>query len=268
MKWKYSMENIDILIFAGQSNMQGETEGLPDLNPTINNAFEYRFTSDSLKPLNHPVGEDINGDILCGAKNGCGTLVPHFCNEYIKNIGRKVVAVHIARGSTTLSQWLKGTDRYFCMTEKINSAIKKVKENYRINKMFFIWLQGESDAIIGTTQKEYEKMIIDFKNAVNCDFNIDKFCIIEIGYFCHIAPWLELSKNGQGIFRDEEIMRAQESVVEKDKSFIMLTDICKVISLDSQYMNPNVGGHFNNKGMALLGKTAGKQLAIYEKGEV
>lgn len=30
---------------------------------------------------------------------------------------------------------------------------------------------------------------------------------------------------------------------------------------DSEYMNPFVGGHYNNKGMDLIGETAGKALA-------
>ena len=110
-------------------------------------------------------------------------------------------------------------------------------------------------------------MITNFKNATKDDFNIEKFCIIQIGYFCRIAPWLEFSQNGQGIFRDEEIMRAQVAVTEKDDDFIMLTDICKTISMNPQYMNPFLGGHYNNKGMTLIGRTAGKQLAMYEKGE-
>lgn len=261
------MDKVDILIFAGQSNMQGETEGLPELNPTIDNALEYRFLSDSFVPLKHPVGEDINGDVLWAAKNGCGTLLPDFCDEYIKNTGKKVIAVHTARGATTICKWLKGTDRYTCMREKISSAIKKTAENYKIDKVYLIWLQGESDAIIGTTQKEYEEMIIDLKNAIKSYCNIEKFCIIQIGYFCRIAPWLEFSTNGQGIFRDEEIMNAQTAVTEKDSDFIMLTDICKNISLDSEYINPFMAGHYNNKGMSLIGRTAGKQLAMYRKGE-
>lgn len=255
------MENVDVLIFAGQSNMQGETEGLPTENLPINNALEYRFLSNSFIDLKHPVGEDINGDILLGAKNGCGTLVPDFCDEYIKITGKKAIAVHTARGATTISQWLEGTERYSLMIKKISSAIQKAQESYEIGKIYLIWLQGESDAIIGTTKAEYEKMIIDFKNSVKADLKIDKFCIIEVGYFCRVASWLEFSKNGEGILRDEEIMNAQHNLPLIDSDFFLLTDICKTISLDSDYMNPNVGGHYNNKGMTLIGKTAGKALA-------
>lgn len=262
------MENIDILIFAGQSNMQGETEGLPEINEPVNDAFEYRLISDSLIPLKHPVGEDLGENSLLAAHKGCGNLVPFFCDEYVKTTGKKVVAVHTARGSTTISQWLCGMELFLGMVEKVVSAIKKTEENYKIDKIYLIWLQGESDAIDGTSSANYEKMITDFKNSVKQEIKIDKFGIIQVGYFCRVAGWLEFSKNGEGILRDEEIMNAQYNAVQNDKDFIMLTDICKTLSMDSEYMNPYVGGHYNNKGMSLLGKTAGKQLAMYEKGEL
>lgn len=72
--------------------MQGETEGLPEVNLLVEGAYEYHFLSDTFVDLKHPVGEDINGDLLCGAKNGCGTLVPNFCDTYIRETGKKVVA--------------------------------------------------------------------------------------------------------------------------------------------------------------------------------
>ena len=49
---------MDILIFGGQSNMQGQTEGLPENNAPVQGALEYRVKTDELIPLQHPVGED------------------------------------------------------------------------------------------------------------------------------------------------------------------------------------------------------------------
>ena len=46
------MENtVDILLFGGQSNMQGQTESVPEYNPPVENALEYRFLSNSLPHL-------------------------------------------------------------------------------------------------------------------------------------------------------------------------------------------------------------------------
>ena len=50
---------MDIIIFGGQSNMQGQTEGLPQENEPVAGALEYRYLTDECIPLQHPVGEDV-----------------------------------------------------------------------------------------------------------------------------------------------------------------------------------------------------------------
>ena len=55
---------MDVLIFGGQSNLQGQTESLPP-GKTVAGAFEYRHREGILVPLAHPVGEDF-GDLLLG----------------------------------------------------------------------------------------------------------------------------------------------------------------------------------------------------------
>ena len=49
-------QQYDIIIFAGQSNMQGETEGLPLNNEPVRNALEYRFLASFLL-RNFPLSE-------------------------------------------------------------------------------------------------------------------------------------------------------------------------------------------------------------------
>lgn len=73
---------MDVIIFGGQSNMQGVTEGMPNDNKPIDGALEYKFLQDGLSPLVHPVGETIE-DLLSVAENG-GSLIPAFCRAYVK----------------------------------------------------------------------------------------------------------------------------------------------------------------------------------------
>ena len=56
------MANVaDIIIFGGQSNVEGQTEVLSECE-VVEGAFEYKFIGDSLVPLKNPVGEDIRYD--------------------------------------------------------------------------------------------------------------------------------------------------------------------------------------------------------------
>ena len=49
---------IDLLIFVGQSNMQGQTERLSE-NKIVDRAYEYKLIKDSIEPLKNPIGENI-----------------------------------------------------------------------------------------------------------------------------------------------------------------------------------------------------------------
>jgi hypothetical protein len=49
------------MIFGGQSNMMGQCERLSE-SEIVAGALEYRYLTDSLKPLSNPVGEIIRVD--------------------------------------------------------------------------------------------------------------------------------------------------------------------------------------------------------------
>ena len=59
------MKTIDIIVFGGQSNMQGQSETLTSVE-IVERAYEYKFLQDSAKPLKNPVGENIQYDMSCG----------------------------------------------------------------------------------------------------------------------------------------------------------------------------------------------------------
>ena len=236
--------------------MQGQTEA-ELAEPPVEGAREYRILTDSLRPLRHPVGEDI-GELLLGAHLGRGSLVPYFAAAYIAETGKNVVAVHAAKGATLLSQWEKdsetGKERYAKTIEKIGAAKRKCSG---IEKVYYIWLQGESDALAATEEKSYRESLVRYKNDLKADAGIDSFMIIEVGYF---------ASHFGGREKDEKIMRAQEEVCREEEDFVLLTDITKKLSLDERYTNPEAVGHYNNAAMKIIGETAGKAAARYRKG--
>lgn len=252
---------MDVLIFGGQSNMQGQTEGLPECNEPVENGWEYRFEADALVPLAHPVGERLGDGLLLGASDGHGSLVPDFCRAYTRMSGRKVVAIHAARGNTTIAQWRKGTDRYACALQKLRAGIEKAKTLGTVDRIYYIWLQGESDAIERTTKDTYMQLLTDYKNDLKEDVGIHKFGMIEVGYFCATVGWLTDRTKEDSKACDEAVMQAQEALAEADPDFVLLTDICKTRSLDPQYINPFADGHYNNAAMTVIGTEAGKALA-------
>lgn len=259
---------MDIIIFGGQSNMQGASFKLPKNNFPISGALEYKWNENTARPLCHPVGEDFSEYIL-GASKGGGSLIPDFCKAYIRETGREVLAIPASCGNTSIGQWLYGTQRYHYARKKIWGGIGYAKTLGEVDHIYYVWLQGESDAVIGTTEEEYTERIIGYKNCLVCDIGIEKFCVIKVGYFCAVNTWYRncVASNEQGKICDEVIMAAQDKLPSLDPDFVMLTDIAPKLSLIDDYKNFDALGHFNNEGYKLIGEAAGAVLAKIAKGE-
>ncbi len=270
---------MDVIIFAGQSNMQGEAESRPIIK-SVKNAYEYYHKNKKLINLNHPVGEYVYGEkgtFLLGQateKNGC--LVPAFCKEYLKHVKTDgVVAVSTACGNTTISEWQENTERFKVATDKMISAIELVKSQGKLGRIYLVWLQGESDSFRLTSSEDYLQKLTAFKNAVKKIVPIEKFCIIKVGYFASNCSWcvrtvsniLNQPVDQEQLKKfDEQIMFAQEKAVETDSDFIMLSRNCPEFSLDKKRMNPFVEGHYNAKTLDLIGKINGRALGKYANG--
>lgn len=259
----------DIIIFGGQSNMQGQTETLTEC-ARKEGCYEYRILTDNIIPLKNPVGEYVKADGTAGAAfvgdpvaeedkfiiwkdslafgastDGNTNLVPSFCQSYRKVRGKDVLAVHVSKGATYISQWLKGTPGYDMIVKKTLCAIEKCD---KIGKIYFVWLQGESDACASVKQTEYENMITELKNSLKSDLGIEKFGIIRVGHFA-------------GDQRDDEIINAQEAVCKNDDDFVMLTRITSELEHVKTFMNPYARGHYSARGLEVIGELAGASLA-------
>lgn len=260
---------MDIIIFGGQSNMQGQTETLSSAVP-IPNAFEYKLLTDSLVPLQNPVGEDIGYDgtggkafsrdtdihawlekhVTGSACFGNTNLVPEFCRAYTQTTGEPVVAVHVAKGSTVIADWLCGTPGYEMLLKKSRAAIEKVGSSP--SRIFFVWLQGESDAVAGNSRADYKQKITALCRSLKADLKINRFGIIRVGRFT-------------GDARDDEIIAAQDEICEESADFIKLTDITTELCERAEYMNPEYHGHYNARGLETIGRVAGTALGSFVK---
>ncbi len=262
------MKTVDVLIFCGQSNMQGQSECLSE-SAAVPMAREYRYLTDTLIPLRNPVGENIRYDGTCGEDvtpatdiaawlsqhalgascYGYTNLVPAFCRAYTERTGREVVAVHAAKGSTLIAQWLPGSDGYRLLRDKACGAVACVRrEGLGIGGVYVVWLQGESDAICATSCKTYRHSLGALADALRADVGMDRFCVIRVGRFV-------------GDARDDEIMTAQEETCAERADFLMLTGLAATLNEQPAYMNAAAAGHYNAAGLERLGAAAGEALA-------
>lgn len=262
-------KEIDIIIFSGQSNMQGQAEALTDTT-VVAGAYEYRFFKDEMVPLKNPVGENIRpdgtegealvegmdlaswlethvaGSAWCGHTN----LVPRFCNAYVRESGRQVLAVHMAKGSTEVAQWSPDTDAYGVLVKKVRAAITKAQESYTVGHIYLAWLQGESDALFSHTKAYYKEKLSEIADALAADVGLEKFGIIRVGYYCNDA-------------RDEEIIQAQDELCAENDRFLMLTTIAGQLCAQPEYMHPTIEAHYSATGLEKLGEAGGTTLGRF-----
>ena len=277
----------DLILFLGQSNMQGETERLTETE-AVEGVSEYRFLTDSLVPLQNPVGENIGHDmkpgyryvyggdqnqwlrdnVLAGVCFGYTNMVPEFMRAYRKKTGRDAVVVFAPRGSTTVGYWLPGTEGYRAVIEKTKAAIAFLGSE-TIGERYAVWLQGESDAVYGATRESYRKDLHTLVNALEEELSLTAFTVIKVGYFASLARWVQ-SPHEEALAHDEAIREAQEDVCRENPTCRMLTRIAGDLLLKGDpYLNPEVDGHFGATGLEVLGRIAGNNLgAIALGGEI
>ena len=246
--------------------MQGQSECLSE-NAVVENAYEYKWLSNSMVKLKNPVGEDItcameegyavtretnlsqwlSDHVLGRACYGNTNLVPSFCRAYIKTTGHTVLAVHAAKGSTRIQDWLPNSDGYRAIVSKSLSAIQKVKEQHNVDRILFVWLQGESDAVAGVSKNDYKTEMMNLASGLKTDLCIERFGVIRVGAFAND-------------YRDDEIIAAQGEICREDNFFAMLTECATELNKDALMMNPNVRGHYSARGLEYLGERAGTTL--------
>lgn len=251
----------DVFLFLGQSNMQGQTGSLPQKNDAVQGAEEYLYLSDTVRPLRHPVGENIGfdgkegrcdlSDALLGAWENGGSLLPYFCDAYCRASGREVLAVHAAKGSTTISYWQKGGTPYDLVTKKFRAAEEKIgKEN--VAHRYAVFLQGESDALESTDEETYLRLLASFGKALKEDLGIERFFVIRVGRFANDE-------------RDFPILAAQEKLCAKDPFFVMLTRATGELLQKDGFTFYE--GHYNNLAFSVLGEIAGRHAADFVDGK-
>ena len=105
------LEHIDLVLFAGQSNMAGRGCAAEAAPCPEEAGWEYRAVSapDALYPIGEPFGrqENVPGALDDGEKK-TGSMVSAFAAAYYRLSGRRLVCVSASKGGTSSQEWEEG----------------------------------------------------------------------------------------------------------------------------------------------------------------
>lgn len=255
--------SVDLAVFAGQSNMSGRGTAIDADVCDQNAGFEFKAISnpDTLVPITEPFGlnedkagaiTDDNGD---GTTKRTGSMVSALVNEYYKLTGRQIIAVSASIGGTTSLQWK--TTYIKDAAERLNAAKVFLQKNgVRIDRIFVVWCQGESDGDAAVSANEYmnntKEIFKYFKHH-----GAEKCFLVQTGHYNYI-DYPGMANGFTGMEWDEKygiIRRAQADLCRIEEDFKLAASFEPYIKAMKDRF------HYYQKAYNTVGEEAGKNIA-------
>ena len=222
------MSEVDLILFAGQSNMAGRGAAcalFPEKAPAVlpGAGWEYRAVSapGKLFPIQEPFGVNENNPSGIHETLKTGSLVSAFVNAYYAVRHVPVVAVSASKGGSVMREWAPGTAYLNDAMARLDAAKAfLIRQGIPIRRTFVVWCQGESDGDAGTEKEAY---LSDFDGMLR-EMNrhgVESLLMIQIGN-CNLSGaedrYLPM------ISWQEELARTRERVVMVSRKFAGMRD--------------------------------------------
>ena len=244
---------VDLIIFAGQSNMSGNG-GNASLAPVVpaGAGYEYRPSASpgALYPLVEPFGRNETGFISDRPQFQNGSLVSSFVSTYFQKTGVPVIAVPATCGGTDSSYWASPVTKADLLSRYNKAKAYLEKNNFKVRRKFLVFLQGESDAVKGISE-------FDYKNNLTSTFQplfaegLEQVFIITPGYAVN------------GMYSYDVVVNAQKDLCNSNNMFTLASDILHTAAMNS-YLDDAV--HYNQQALNLAGSSAATRVAAFAGG--
>lgn len=212
------LESVDLVLFAGQSNMAGRGCAAEAAPCPEEAGWEYRAVSapDALYPIGEPFGrhENVPGALDDGEKK-TGSMVSAFAAAYYRLSGRRLVCVSASKGGTSSQAWEDGlaADAAARLARALGylRAVGRTPQHTLV-----LWCQGETDGDYTVTAAQYrsrfERIWTRLRQA-----GAERCGLIEIGHFNkRVFPQGLYGLTGEQLDAQYAVIRtAQRQIVRK-----------------------------------------------------
>ena len=244
-------DTVDLLLFAGQSNMTGR--GDPALAPALTDGAGYECkvvtNPNQLNPITEPFGLGQDSGTMRDGNLRTGSLVTAFANEYFKQTQVPVIGVSATVVGSGRVSW--STIHYKEAARRLNKAQKALqKKKLKIRHIYVVYMQGENDGFAGSTVKEYTDSLKLFYKNLSKKTDVEACLVIRIGKYTK-QPSLY-----------NNVLKAQTQLCKKDKNFVLVSTKAATLP-DSNYQED--GLHITQQGLNIIGREAGKYAGKYAR---
>lgn len=239
-------DTMDIIVFAGQSNMTNVGRATQAPKVTSGTAYEAIPKKSKISPLTEPFGV---GQFKTNAKKSTqgATLASAFANAYYKQTGTPILAMNTAKGGTSIGEW---SDSYYKNIVKDVKSMEKLlkKKGLKKGHVYVVFYQGENDAMNSIVSYNYRSHMELFMKNLQANCDVARCFVIRI------------SNDIRNTDSYDTIAAVQTKLCMEDSRFVMVSTIGSGFT-SSYYQSDGI--HLNQKGLNKVGTQAGKMAGKY-----
>ena len=244
---------VDIIIFAGQSNMSGNGGNAMQASVVpAGHGYEYRPTSapGALYPIAEPFGRYEGGYVSDSPSYQNGTMVSSFVNTYYSKTGIPVVGVCATHGGSDSAYWASSATKADMVSRFVKTRSYLESNNFKVRRKLLVFMQGESDSVKGVSKTEYKNNLIAAFQPLFAN-GLEQVFIITPGY----------AKNG--VYSYDDIVSAQVDLCNSNNLFTLGSQMLHSVSMNA-YLSDAV--HYNQQALNMVGADAAARAAAYANG--
>ncbi len=246
--------SVDLIVFAGQSNMSGLGGDPSKAVKVIDGAgAEFRSVSDPTKlyTITEPFGFYENTETMNDLFLKRGSLVSAFVNAYYEETKVPVVAVSASKGGTPSTYWATDVVGEDVVTRFLNAKEWLKGNGYTVRNQFLVFLQGENDVLENVSTDQYLTDLNTFSTKMFYR-GIDKFLIIRIGRTIDDPDAYK------------RIADVQTELCRTDPRFVLISTMLS--GFGEEYMTDKY--HYNQDALNALGAEAGLNAAKFAETRI
>ena len=239
---------VDLVIFAGQSNMSGKG-GNASQAPRVaaDTGYEFRIGTcpTGMYPMSEPFGVYCTGYLSDLPALRGGSLASAFMNAYYKGCGVPVLGFSASRGGTGISYWQSSPVQAELSNKLSTINTWCATNNVIIRKRYVVWLQGETDGVANMDKDVYKRGLVRTFSSFFSK-GIDQVFVIPIGQYVGLP----------GTY--DKIRLADMELCMSDPHFTLGSDALG--QLPASYI-PD-GCHYNQAALNMAGSECGNVAAL------
>ncbi len=178
---------IDLILFAGQSNMAGRGDAAETAPCEAFMGREFRAVSDpaGLYPIREPFGiKENNRDGMDDGRKKTGGMVCAFVRKYYELTGHAVIAVSASKGGSSSARWVKTYAADAAMRLRRARAYLEA-ERIKIAHTYVLWSQGETDGDKGLDARQYFESFLAIWSILR-EAGAEKCFLVQTGHFNYV----------------------------------------------------------------------------------